>query len=186
VLGGQASLASEICWEPAVGAGDLARGLRDYFAAVVGSDLAPQRDSVAPDRHHYLEQDFLFALSPAPPSVSHIITNPPYAQATEFALRALALAPHVALLVRTAFLEGVGRHRRLFARHPPHTVAQFVERVPMISGRLTATGSTLTAYAWIYWRTDQPAGAATTLIWIPPCRHLLEQSTDYPTDTPNA
>ena len=42
----------------------------------------------------------------------------------------------VALLVRTVFIESVGRHERLFSRFKPAFVAQFTERVAMVRGRL--------------------------------------------------
>jgi hypothetical protein len=49
------------------------------------------------------------------------------------------------MLVRTVFIEGVGRYERLFKPFLPAKVAQFTERVPMVKGRIdkkapTATG----------------------------------------------
>lgn len=81
-----------------------------------------------------------------------------------------------AMLVRTSFLEGVGRHERLFAPHPPAWVFQFTERVPMHRGRLLERGSTATAYAWVVWTY---AAELPRLVWIPPCRRRLERPGDY-------
>jgi hypothetical protein len=63
-----------------------------------------------------------------------IITNPPFNLACEFALRAISIArAGVALLVRSAWSEGGDRYRDLFSKHPPALIAQFAERVPMVS-----------------------------------------------------
>ena len=42
----------------------------------------------------------------------------------------------VAVLLRTNFLEGVRRHRNIFSKRPPSIVAQFVERVTIVKGRV--------------------------------------------------
>ena len=42
----------------------------------------------------------------------------------------------VAVLARTVFLESVGRYEAIFRDRPPGKFAQFVERVPMVRGRL--------------------------------------------------
>jgi hypothetical protein len=46
----------------------------------------------------------------------------------------------------------------------------------MVKGRLTADGSTATAYCWLLWMRDVPG---TKLVWIPPCRKQLERPEDY-------
>lgn len=83
---------------------------------------------------------------------------------------------HNFLSYRTSFLEGVGRYENLFSKNQPSIVAQFSERVPMVKGRLTATGSTATSYCWLVW--IKGAGS-TKLVWIPPCRKKLERHEDY-------
>lgn len=80
------------------------------------------------------------------------------------------------MIVRTSFLEGVGRYQNLFSTNPPSIVAQFSERVPMVKGRLTATGSTATSYCWLVW---VKGATGTKLVWIPPCRKALERDGDY-------
>lgn len=160
---------TDTLWEPACNRGFLLRGLRDYFAEVHASDV-----------HDYggnLVRDFLF---PGPhPVVDWIITNPPFRLAEQFALRGLEVArTGVALLTRTSFLEGAGRHRTLFTPHPPSIVAQFVERVPMVKGRCDPKASTATSYCWLVWGV-QPSREATEFVWIPPCRRDLERPDDY-------
>lgn len=160
-------------WEPACGQGHMARPLAEYFAGVHASDV----------------QNFGFGdvedfLLPFPRVASHwIITNPPFRLAEQFAAKAIEAATFgVALLVRSTFLEGVGRHERLFSAHPPHSIHQFVERVPMHKGRLDKDGSTATAYSWIVWRRGWPTigeSRPTEFCWIPQCRRELERPEDY-------
>lgn len=161
-----------IAWEPAANRGHMVRPLRECFAAVYASDVHSYgvgfevRDFLLPD------------LQKRP--VDWIITNPPFRLAQQFAQRALELAEQgVALLVRTQWLAGRDRYESLFAFHAPTVVAQFVERVPMLRGRLDPKGSTATDYAWVVW--TKPAPAETRLMWIPPCRKRLERPGDYPT-----
>ena len=85
----------------------------------------------------------------------------------------------VAMIVRSAFLEGVGRYSRLFSAQPPSLVLQFTERVVMHKGRLAPEGSTATAYCWIVWEAGH--SGQTSFEWIAPCRKRLERTDDYAT-----
>lgn len=153
--------------DPACGEGHMVRPLAEYFGAVFASDVHPYGfGDVA---------DFLF---PSPLRPHWIVTNPPFRLALQFALTALERAQEgVALLVRSAWLESVDRHRALFALHPPFAVAQFVERLPMHRGRLLKDGSTATAYCWVIWVKGHLG--PTQFHWIAPCRKRLERSEDY-------
>lgn len=123
--------------------------------------------------------DFLW--TPPKTNFDWIVTNPPFNLAAAFALTAMPVTRlGVALLVRTAFLEGGKRHHDLFSRHEPSDILQFVERVPMLKGRLDRRGSTATAYCWIVWRKEAPRG--THFHWLPPCRKRLERDSDYPSE----
>ena len=55
------------------------------------------------------------------------------------------------MLVRTVFIESVGRYDRLFSQNPPTYFAQYVERVAMVKGRLDRKASTATGYGWAVW-----------------------------------
>jgi hypothetical protein len=162
--------------EPACGEGHMARPLAEFFATVHASDIHPYGfGEVA---------DFLFPSNHRP---DWIITNPPFRLALQFAQTALDRAQEgVALLVRSAWLEGVERHRELFEPHPPFAVAQFVERLPMHRGRLLKDGSTATAYCWVIWVKGHPGRhpGPTRFHWIAPCRKRLERAEDYQTPTP--
>lgn len=168
---GPETVRSMTCWEPAANRGGMVRPLHEYFREVVGTDV-----------HDYGAGfpvvDFLFPGDPR--TVDWIITNPPFRLAEQFALKAIATATvGVALLVRTQFLEGRGRFERLFSQYPPAVVAQFVERAPMVKGRLDREASTATAYAWVLWRCRATL-TTPRFTWIPPCRAVLDRDSDWP------
>jgi hypothetical protein len=167
-LAEQHPLDRQTCREPAANRGHMVRPLAEVFFDVQASDV-----------HDYGAgfdvRDYLF---PAPLTGTHwTITNPPFRLAEAFIERALDLsAVGAAMLVRSAFLEGVGRFERLFSKRPPTSVLQFSERVVMHKGRLAPDGSTATAYCWLVWEHDC---TSTGLEWIPPCRKRLEKAEDY-------
>lgn len=159
-------------WEPACNRGHMALPLAESFEKVLASDIFPYG--------YGIQGDFLIpGIVPWDDdlSVDWIITNPPFRLAEQFIARALDIATvGVAMIVRTSFLEGIGRYENLFSKNPPSIVAQFSERVPMVKGRLTATGSTATSYCWLVWKIG---ATGTKLVWIPPCRKKLERADDY-------
>lgn len=166
-------------WEPAAGLGHMAEVLAEYFSLVIASDVHDY------GRGHLIgsfvgEGADVVTLGELPEQPHWIITNPPFNLALEFAERAINLARRgAALLVRSTWLEGGERYRRLFSVHPPHTVAVFSERVPMVKGRWDPTASTATAYAWIVWRKSAAKDFQTRLVWIPPgCRTSLTRPDD--------
>lgn len=159
----------------------MARPLAEYFFSVHASDV---HDYSGAFKEQDRLCDFLFPRSEPPHiaanGVDWIITNPPFRLAAEFVHRAIGIARQgVAVLVRTAFLEGMERHRSLFSQHKPWGVMQFVERVPMVRGRIDEGASSATAYCWIVWRLDVHVNH-TALFWISPCRDRLERKGDYP------
>lgn len=160
---------SQSCLEPACGAGHMARVLQEYFGEVRYSD--------AYDYGFGPMSDFL--LDPhEKESVDWVITNPPFRLAEEFVLKALTIARvGVAVLARTVFLESSGRYKRIFETQPPTKFAQFVERVPMVKGRLDAKATTATGYAWLVW--EKSCDHLPRLMWVPPCRKKLEKLGDY-------
>jgi hypothetical protein len=167
------SLYGVTVWEPACGKGHMSRPLAEYFGPVRSSDV-----------HEYgfgEVDDFLRPRAGDGFQPDWIVTNPPFRLAEQFARRALALSRRgVALLVRTAFLEGARRHSELFRVFAPSEVLQFVERVPMFKGRLDRRCSSATAYCWAVWRVGRPP--QTRLHWLAPCRKRLERDEDYAAD----
>jgi hypothetical protein len=169
ILNNDPSLKEQTCVEPACGRGYMAAALEEYFGQVHSSDI-----------HNYgygCVSDFL--LSDPDIKYDWLITNPPFNLAESFIRKGLSkVKVGLAVLVRTMFIEGVGRHTRLFSEKPPTIVAQFSERVPIVKGRLDANASSATGYAWLVWKTDSQD--QTRLMWVPPCRKMLEKVTDYP------
>ncbi|TAY66529.1 methyltransferase [Rhizobium leguminosarum] len=164
-------LKNKTAWEPACNRGHMSVPLLEYFGAVWASDI---HDYGTPGS---FQHDFLFPVMPLSESPGWIISNPPFRLAEQFIAKARDLATEgAAMIVRTSFLEGIGRYENLFSKNPPSIVAQFSERVPMVKGRLTATGSTATSYCWLVWIKGV---TSTKLVWIPPCRKKLERPEDY-------
>jgi hypothetical protein len=163
-------IGSHTVWEPACGEGHMARPLAEYFGNVIASDVHPYG--------HGTVLDFLFPS--AVEEADWIITNPPFRLGKEFALTALDRARvGVALLVRTAFLEGGDRFATLFAVHRPVAILQYCERVPMVKGRYDPNASTATSYCWVMWRRPTPTPNDRTLFfWIPPCKAKFERPGD--------
>jgi hypothetical protein len=163
------TLTKQSCLEPACGAGHMDKVLREYFTATSASDKF--------DYSYGKVADFQTAPYEVG-SFDWVITNPPFNLAEDFIARARKIARRgVAVLARTVFIESVGRFERLFQPDPPAAFAQFVERVPMVKGRLDKKASTATGYAWFVWLNEDVD--ATELVWIPPCRKVLERPTDY-------
>ncbi|WP_324697763.1 hypothetical protein [Novosphingobium sp. RL4] len=148
----------------------MAKTLAEYFGQVRSSDVHPYGFGEV--------LDFLNGEDSASQSYDWVITNPPFRLAEEFARRAIRQSSiGSAMLVRTNFIEGVGRFNRLFREKPPAIVAQFVERVPILRGRVDPLASTAKGYCWLVWHSD--CRDQTRLVWIPPCRRALEREGDY-------
>jgi len=165
-------LKQQTCLEPTCGRGYMANTLAEYFSEVRSADIFD---------YGYGEVRNFLTSTPAP--VDWIITNPPFNQGMAFVLHALTIARRgVAMLTRTVFLEGDGRHKRLFTPHPPTMAAQFVQRVTMLHGRFDRNVNTATAYAWMVWTKGHTGPPR--VVWIPPCKKALERPGDYDTPSP--
>ena len=161
-------LINQKCMEPACGRGFMAEVLKEYFLKVDASDI-----------HDYGYGEVKNFLATGEIKTDWIITNPPFNLAEEFVINALSQARSgVAILVRTVFLEGIGRHKRLFSLFPPTILAQFAERVPIVKGRVDSKVSSATSYAWFVWK-KPTIKSETKVLWIPPCRKELEKEEDY-------
>lgn len=164
------------CLEPACGAGHMAKVLKEYFHLVHATDVHP---------YGYGAVDNFLQANHDSGSFDWVVTNPPFRLAENFIAEALGIARvGVAMLVRTVFIESVGRYERLFLPNPPSIFAQFTERVPMVRGRLDRKASTATGYAWIVWLKN-PQKAFPRMAWVPPCRKDLEKDGDYEAPSPH-
>ena len=137
-------------------------------ALVVRADAQPLLDFVTFDGVDYIR----WAEEPGRPLVADDL-------GVEFAMRALDEANHgVALLLRSNWMESAERYK-LFQRFPPHAVAVFSERVPMVKGRWDPDASTATSYSWFCWLIKAQPRRDTRLMWIPPGqRKALERPDD--------
>jgi hypothetical protein len=166
---GPSAAAGKTVLEPACGEGYMSLPLAEYFETVRSFDV-----------HGYgygYVDDFLTS-SWADDSFDWVITNPPFKAAEEFVTRGLRVARvGVAVLVRTVFIESIGRWERLFRDRPCTAFAQFVERVPIVKGRVDPKATTATGYAWLIW--DKTAAENSRIVWIPPSRRKLERPDDY-------
>ena len=154
-------LSEQTCIEPCCGEGHMIRALDYYFRSTTGSDVFDYSQG-------YAVKD---VLDPAADfgKPDWMITNPPFSLAAEIAQRFIGHGCSVALLLRLNWCESDGRYRNLFSVTPPHIVAPFAERVPMIEGAYDPEASSATAYAWFIWFADRPMGH-TEMKWIPPGR----------------
>lgn len=159
-------------WEPAAGGGHMAEVLRETNE-VFASDVHDY--GVGYDVGSFVGVGPDVARAPWRAGPDWVVTNPPFNLAVEFVERALAVARiGVAVLVRTAFLEGGARWEQLF-RHSatrPRFVFQFTGRVPMCAGRWDPEAKTATAYAWVVWLAPELRAAdavgRTDFEWIDP------------------
>jgi hypothetical protein len=172
-----AEAATMSAWEPAANRGALVGPLREAFRRVVATDIADYGAG-------WPQHDFLMPFTPDSDDFDWIITNPPYRLGAQFIHRALdAARVGVAVITRTAFLEGQDRFETLYASRPPTQVLIHTERVVMHKAKLLDPDipiwmpeanegdgawrkpSTATSYAWLIWR----HGADRQPIdWIPP------------------
>lgn len=155
--------------DPCAGAGHMAETLREQFDKVYSCDIA--------DYGYKLDRNGDFLDPEFKPRVDWVIANPPFKLAESFILKSLQCARiGVAMMVRTSFVEGSGRYKRLYSINPPSIIAHFVERVPMVKGRYDPDATTMTSYCWFVWQRGALLGTKT--IWIPPCRNELLRDYD--------
>jgi hypothetical protein len=167
-------IVGHLAWDPCCGEGHMVRPLQEYALAVAASDVHDY--GWGHTVHDFLQQYLPDGIG----ATEWIVMNFPFRLGDQFIRRALEIATHgVAALARTQFLESRERFK-LFTDHPPAAIAQFVERVPMVKGRLDKTASTATSYCWILWAKREDVWQTDTKFkWIPPCRKRLERDNDY-------
>lgn len=147
-------------WDPACGGGNIPAVCRSRGLKALASDLV---DRGAPECWFgdFLTVDVLRV------TANEIITNPPFSLAEQFVHRAISLVQgKVAILARTAFLEGQGRLERLFKPTPPARIWQFASRISMPPGgsQVEAKNGS-TAFCWIVW--DPEYRGAPAFGWLP-------------------
>ncbi len=99
-------------WEPCCGPGAIVNVLRAHGHEVYASDLV---DYGTDPTAHY-GRDFLLEQA-APEGIECIVTNPAFKFAARAVAKALALCPHVIMLLRLAFLEAGALGHKQLDRH---------------------------------------------------------------------
>lgn len=132
-------------WECASGEDHIAKVLRDGGYTVFSSDIV---DRIGNEVFDFLNDDHSFGWH------GDIVTNPPFAKATEFIEKAISTIDDgrkIAFFLRVQFLEGVKR-REFFERHPPRRVwvASRNLRCAKNGDFTNATGNAST-YCWFVW-----------------------------------
>ncbi|MDE0880364.1 MAG: hypothetical protein OSB00_17160 [Sphingomonas bacterium] len=146
-------------WEPACGDGAMSRVLAEAGQPVISTDLIDRGFGEG-------GRDFLMEWSPRAP---HVVTNPPFRWAIEFADRALLLTRQpggkVCLFLRLAFLEGLAR-QAWFQTTPLARVWVMSRRVPMARGKAADgdSGNGVIAFAWFVW--EHGHQGAPSLGWL--------------------
>lgn len=144
----------DVIWEPACGPGAIVRELRAVGHVVIASDLVDYRDRGLADQMSGVDFELERAM---PGRAQAIVTNPPFKRADHFVVRALELAPKVAMLLRLGFIANGVKHRatamdggRLKYFCP------FRARLPMMhrDGWAGPRSTSQTDFAWYVWDRD--------------------------------
>jgi hypothetical protein len=149
----------ENIYEPAVGAGSIARELERRGHTVHCADI-----------HDYgypgtIVEDYLVSDS-CPPWVEGIITNPPFAHSKEFVEKACSQAAYVAMLGRIQYLESMKRMDWLVA-NPPTRMLIPSRRLPMMhrEGWEGPRSSSNMCHPWFIWDKAFDQDGLTELIY---------------------
>lgn len=157
----------------------MVRPLHEYFDDVRGTDVWDYGCGFA-------QFDFLNLVSTLhretgawTETADWVITNPPFKIIDQFLIAALqACGQGVAFLCRMQVLEGIGRYHTIFEPFQGRfCFAPFVQRVPIVKGRVDPAANRPTAYGWLVISPGRQG--LPPLKHIPPCRAELERQGDY-------
>lgn len=140
---------SQPIWEPCCGEGNISRTLQEMGFNVISSDITDQGFPGTVTMDFFSKESERFSAKENP---EWIITNPPYRLANQFVRHALVLVPNAALLMRLAYLEGVGRSD-IIDEMGLRCVLPFRQRLPMMhrQGWDGPRSSSQMAFAWMIW-----------------------------------
>jgi len=141
----------DVIWEPACGPGAIVRELRAAGHVVIASDLVDYRDRGLGDQLVNVDFEMERAM---PGRAQAIVTNPPYKRADHFVLRALELAPKVAMLLRIGFIANGVKVRGPALDHGGlRAFCPFRGRLPMMhrDGWDGNRSTSQTDFAWFVW-----------------------------------
>lgn len=141
----------DVVWEPACGPGAIVRELRAAGHVVIASDLVDYRDRGLTDQLVNVDFEMERAM---PGRAQAIVTNPPFKRADQFVIRALELAPKVAMLLRLGFVaNGVKVRGPALDGGSLKAVCPFRGRLPMMhrDGWEGSRSTSQTDFAWFVW-----------------------------------
>jgi hypothetical protein len=161
----------QTAWDPMCGQGHMTGVMEEYIPGVTRSDIFDY--GIGASVIDYF--DTMYGDNNV--RTQWTIMNPPFRPALEAVLRALTLSEFgVCVLLRTAWIEGGDRYKRLFRDNPPTLFVPFVERVPMVEGRWDPDATTATSYSWFIFAKGMRPMAP---FWIPPgCAKSLTKPDD--------
>jgi hypothetical protein len=139
-------------WEPACGAGHIAKVLVEHGLSVVASDLN-DRGYGTPAR------DYLTAAPP--PLLRAIVTNPPFKFAEQFIRKAVGEAEVVAMLLKSDYWHTKGR-MKLFEELKPRWEAKLTWRIDF-----TGQGRPIMNCSWNIWTRGWSGDCSVVLLLKP-------------------
>lgn len=156
-----------IAFDPCCGHGHMSVPLMEYFDTVHSSDVFDYGYGQVGD---FIGLEDIAPFFPPEP-IDWVFMNPPFNKAAEFVEVSRARYPNagIATLVRTSWIESIGRYDRIFSNEKmrPSTIYVSVERIPMAKGKYDPNGSSATSYSWIVSKPGQISNH-TEIKWIPP------------------
>lgn len=178
------NLKSLTAWEPCANRGFLVRGLRDYFANVICSDIFDYGAGFPVFNFLDLAPGMIGTRMPdfVEERPDWVVSNPPFVRVHEFIATALSIARvGVAMLCRTQIMETVGRYQDIYVPYAGRwAFSQFVERLPMQEAQCLKSQGTKAAYGWLtIWHEPQDPTFLLSRRHIAPCRKRLERAGDY-------
>jgi hypothetical protein len=160
--------------EPCIGDGAIVRAVNESRTDVTWSSCEIRDVPLYLKRQHHHHGDFLKWKPKRTWDV--VITNPPFSLALEFVRKSLELAPVVAMLLRTGFLESETRNAWL-REHVP-SIYVLPNRPSFRWGKTDAT-----TYAWMVWHPpewDDPSPSVHVLKTTPLAERLADRRAVQP------
>lgn len=138
-----------IIWEPACGDGAMARIIESFHHRVISSDIAQECDingKQFPAGNS--GTDFLLTNNEDYKDVHAIITNPPFNLSEAFIVKALSIAPIVAMVLKSQYWHAKKR-LPVFTANPPAYVLPLTWRPDFLNGE--KGGAPTMEVMWTVW-----------------------------------
>ena len=152
-------------YECACGQGHLSKRLTERGFNVLSSDLVYRGYGQG-------GVDFFETNTPPIQGTFDILTNPPYNLCIPYVLHALELIPddgYVIMFLKTTFLEGKERRKKIFDINPPRWIYQFSERTLCAKNGefdyMRAHGGSAVAHCFMIWQKENK-DKVTEVKWI--------------------